>query len=73
MTRLIDADALKKAFEDTLCITPMPDAVVKQIIDNAPTVDTDLSEYSEKLWKEAYNRGHKEGYQQAILDRRTNF
>lgn len=29
-------------------------------IDNAPTVDTDLSEYSDKLWKEAYERGKKE-------------
>lgn len=36
--RLIDADALKKAFEDTVCIEPMPYAFVKQIIDNAPTI-----------------------------------
>ena len=39
--RLIDADALKKAFEDTVCIEPMPYAFVKQIIDNAPTVELD--------------------------------
>ena len=36
--RLIDAEALKKDFEDTVCIEPMPYAFVKQIIDNAPTV-----------------------------------
>ena len=39
--RLIDADELKKAFEDTVCIEPMPYAFVKQIIDNAPTVQHD--------------------------------
>lgn len=37
--RLIDAEALKKAFEGTVCIEPMPYAFVKQIIDNAPTVE----------------------------------
>lgn len=37
--RLIDAEALKKSFEDTVCIEPMPYAFVKQIIDNAPTVE----------------------------------
>lgn len=36
---LISREALKKAFEDTVCIEPMPYAFVKQIIDNAPTVE----------------------------------
>lgn len=36
---LISREALKKAFENTVCIEPMPYAFVKQIIDNAPTVD----------------------------------
>lgn len=35
---LISREDLKKAFEDTVCIEPMPYAFVKQIIDNAPTV-----------------------------------
>lgn len=35
---LISREALKKSFEDTVCIEPMPYAFVKQIIDNAPTV-----------------------------------
>lgn len=52
---LISREALKKAFEDTVCIEPMPYAFVKQIIDNAPTVAADLSEYSDKLWKEAHH------------------
>lgn len=58
MTRLIDADALKKAFEDIVCIEPMPYAFVKQIIDNEPTAP--LPDF-------------KEGYKQAILDGKTNF
>lgn len=32
-------------------------------IDNAPTVDTDLSGYSKRLWKAAYERGKKEKQQ----------
>lgn len=36
---LISREALKKAFEDTVCIEPMPYAFVRQIIDNAPTID----------------------------------
>ena len=36
---LISRSELKKAFENTVCIEPMPYAFVKQIIDNAPTVD----------------------------------
>lgn len=31
----------------------------QQTIDNAPTID-DLSEYSDKLWKKAYERGKAE-------------
>ena len=36
---LISRSALKEAFEKTVCIEPMPYAFVKQIIDNAPTVE----------------------------------
>lgn len=36
---LISREALKKSFEDIVCIEPMPYAFVKQIIDNAPTVE----------------------------------
>lgn len=36
---LISREALKKTFENTVCIEPMPYAFVKQIIDNAPTVE----------------------------------
>lgn len=36
---LISREDLKKTFEETVCIEPMPYAFVKQIIDNAPTVE----------------------------------
>ena len=54
--RLIDADALKKAFEDTVCIEPMPYAFVKQIIDNAPTVAKD------------YDTGYQDGLEDGLND-----
>lgn len=60
--RLIDADELKKAFKDTVCIEPMPYAFINQIIDNAPTVnkcnncDLMLKDYNQ------YMTGHKDGY-----------
>lgn len=59
--RLIDADALKKAFEETVCIEPMPYAFVKQIIDNAPTVEPEP--YFEKAEKDKriYERGFEDG------------
>ena len=50
MTRLIDADAFFKTF---------PELAIEPYI-NAPTVDTDLSKYSDKLWKAAYERGKNE-------------
>ena len=37
--RLIDANALKETFEKTVVVSPMPYAFVKQMIDNAPTVE----------------------------------
>ena len=36
---LISRSELTKAFEETVCIEPMHYAFVKQIIDNAPTVE----------------------------------
>lgn len=61
MTRLIDADALKEKLNeifDTVEVVTFDDIIT--VIVNAPTVDTDLSEYSDKLWKEAYERGKNE-------------
>lgn len=51
---LISREALKKAFEDTVCIEPMPYAFVKQIIDNAPTVEQPTGKwiYTDKNDKE---------------------
>lgn len=59
--RLIDADALKKAFEETVCIEPMPYAFVKQIIDNAPTVEPEPYFEKAKKDKRIYERGFEDG------------
>lgn len=50
MTRLIDADDFFRTF---------PELAIDPYI-NAPTVDADLCEYSDKLWKAAYERGKNE-------------
>jgi len=62
--RLIDADKLLEGEHFILkCksefgITEM-DIFRREVIENAPTID-DLSEYSDKLWKQAYERGKAE-------------
>ena len=64
--RLIDADALGNKVADLYTEgeeATEADKVVNDVIDlieNAPTID-DLSNYSDKLWKLAYERGKKEG------------
>jgi hypothetical protein len=55
---LISRNALKKAFEDTVCIEPMPYAFVKQIIDNAPTVIVDN-----------YSMGYQDGVRKVLSER----
>lgn len=73
--RLIDADALKEFIDNCqVCdICPnkkigcaescdFPDILTplwEKVIDEQPTID-DLSEYSDKLWKLAYERGKAE-------------
>lgn len=59
---LISREALKKAFEDTVCIEPMPYAFVKQIIDNAPTVEPFEPDYVGAERVAARQRGYEEGY-----------
>ena len=46
---LISREALKKAFEETVVIEPMPYGFVKQIIDNAPTVELTEEQAIDKL------------------------
>lgn len=64
--RLIDADALEDKVADLYSEgeeATEGDKVVNDVIDlidNAPTID-DLSEYSDKLWQKAYERGKAEG------------
>lgn len=79
--RLIDADALRQEifFNDysPLKIDDNSNALgneILRIIDNAPTID-DLSEYSDKLWKQAYERGKAEARPQGewfLLDECSN-
>ena len=59
---LISREALKKAFEDTVCIEPMPYAFVKQIIDNAPTVEPEvyITAKDYNLYMEGYKQGRKD-------------
>ena len=63
MTRLIDADELKKKImtkDDANCETweELYDDVLNSI-DNAPTAD-DWQKYSDELWKNAYERGKQD-------------
>lgn len=56
MTRLIDADELKKAITDNGYSHYFE---IFDIIDNAPTAD-DWQKYSDELWKNAYERGKQD-------------
>ena len=70
--RLIDADALMPSFikkantmKDRHGVKLGEDWLlnyndIKDVIENAPTIETDLSEYSDKLWQKAYERGKTE-------------
>lgn len=61
MTRLIDADKLRAEYQAILDRGDMfCEYNIIGMVDNAPTVDIDLAEYSDKLWKEAYERGKNE-------------
>lgn len=70
--RIIDADALMPLFMKKANTMKDRHGVklgeewllnyndIKDVIDNAPTIETDMSEYSDKLWKLAYERGKAE-------------
>lgn len=67
MPKYIDADALMKEFIDFVRdannsdFVPVPtwnDAV--SLVGSAPTVTTDLSDYSDRLWQAAHERGKAE-------------
>ena len=61
--RLIDADEVIEAIMTKIgsVDTEADKEHAKEIINNIPTVDTDLSGYSDKLWRAAYERGKAEG------------
>ena len=65
MTRLIDAELLKSkisfvGFPHIDRNGRIDKSWVYELINSCPTVDTDLSKYSDKLWKAAYERGKSE-------------
>ncbi len=72
--RLIDADELKKKIDEVqytqeFCIEHQIDYSISMqmlgmVIDNAPTAD-DWQKYSDNLWKNAYERGKADAYEQA--------
>lgn len=45
---------------------------IDAIINNAPTIETDMSEYSDKLWQKAYERGKSEARPQGEWIEDTN-
>lgn len=66
MTRLIDADELKKKFNERSYWTytheygdAIPIGWIMSGIDNTPTAD-DWQKYSDELWKNAYERGKQD-------------
>jgi hypothetical protein len=61
MTRLIDADELKKELEKIFFNDNDDMNRIEQIIDNAPTVNKCNN-------CDQYMKGHKDGYKQAIID-----
>ena len=65
--RLIDANALKETFEKTVVVSPMPYAFVKQVIDNAPTIEPDCQKC--KQYEDGYNYGRNIGYNEGKKER----
>lgn len=52
--RLIDVDEFRRRASQVY-----PE-YLENVLDDMPTVDTDLSEYSDRLWQAAYERGKAE-------------
>ncbi len=59
--RLIDADALKKDIE-TEWLTPQTKMAFFKIVDNAPTVETDVEVVAKDAYKQGYTDGWKERF-----------
>lgn len=64
--RLIDADELKKAYFNAIEKSSIGEISIIDIIDNAPTVEPNLSE----VYQEGYYDGHIDGYTKAINEER---
>ena len=61
--KMIDADALIEAHYEACLKDPSKvfEAWSLKLMEEAPTASPDLSEYSDKLWKAAYERGKATG------------
>lgn len=57
MSDLIKRSDAIKAVEESLKLLARPRYTVKTAIEAIPSVDVDISEYSDKLWRNAYERG----------------
>ena len=55
--RLIDADALMEWLNGWIEYYNLSPAYVRALIDRQPTIETDMSEYSDRLGKLEYERG----------------
>jgi hypothetical protein len=66
--RLIDADRLlTDRMKSKYYHLPNGDIAIPLIdIEHAPTIEPDLSSYSDKLWRNAYERGRKEAMEEII-------
>jgi hypothetical protein len=62
--RLIDGDACESYFYEHLDDNAMAGAL--NAISEMPTIEPDLSSYSDKLWRNAYDRGRKEAMEEII-------
>lgn len=60
-------DAIK-AVEECLKLLARPRYTVRTAIEAIPSVDVDISEYSDKLWRNAYERGKADRPQGEWID-----
>lgn len=64
------SDAIK-AVNEYLRLAAMSKTVgnmtgIQEILEKLPSADTDLSDYSDKLWRAAYERGKKEAMESIV-------
>ena len=48
--------------DGTSTIMPLTNAVIREVLTAVPSVQPDMSGYSDRLWKLAYERGKRDAY-----------